>query len=527
MFNVGSACVDRHPPHRAGLLHLPPTGGEPRRYTFGELAALSNRVANLLHAGLGLERLDRVAVILPQGPEAALTHLGAFKAGMISLPLSSLFGPEALEHRLVDSGARAVVTDRSGLEKLGQLSDTSLPAVLLVDEDRPVRRVVRGFWSSVGAASDRTTGVATRVDDPALLIYTSGTSGPAKGVLHAHRVLLGQAPGFRLCHEHIPQPGDLMWTPGDWAWIGGLVNTVLLSWLYGVPIIAAPRRRFDPDWALELMVRHRVRNTFLPTTALRMILRRPIPGGLRLRSILAGGEAQEAELLERTRNALGIPFNEVYGQTEADFVVGHCGSRWPVRPGSMGRPYPGHDVRIMRAEGQPASPDEVGEVVIRTPDPTALLEYWRRPDATAEKFAGPWLRTGDLARADEEGYLWFEARGDDIINSAGYRIGPEEVEDCLRRHDAVAGAAVVGAPDEVRGQIVKAYVQLRPGAVASEEMRNGLRSFVRDRLAAYQYPRAITFVDALPMTPSGKIDRSSLRLQAEREAARGGQQRGS
>lgn len=518
MFNIGSACVDHHPPGRTGLLYVPPTGGDERRYTFGELATLSNRVAHLLRSGLGLERQDRVAVILPQIPESALAHLGAFKAGLISVPLSPLFGPEGLRPRLLDSGAKAVITDRSGLEKLGRLSDTPLSAVLVVDEDRPAQSVVRSFWSGVEAAPDRAPAVSTTLDEPALLIYTSGSTGPAKGVLHAHRVLLGQAPGFRLCHEHFPQVEDLMWTPADWAWIGGLVNTLLLTWLYGVPIIAAPRRAFDPDWALQLMVRHRVRNAFLPTAALRMILERPIPPGLRLRSLLASGEAQEPELLERTSNALGIPFNEAYGQTEADFVAGQCGSRWPLRPGSMGRPYPGHDVQIMREDGQLAAANEVGEIVIGTPDAAALLEYWRRPDATQEKFAGRWLRTGDLAHRDQEHYLWFVSRGDDLIKSAGYRIGPEEVEDCLQRHEAVARAAVVGAPDEVRGQIVKAYVQLRPGALASAALKTRLQSFVRDRLAAYQYPREITFVDSLPTTPSGKVDRNKLRRQAKLEA---------
>jgi acetyl-CoA synthetase len=512
-FNLGT-CVDRHPAERLGLLYLPGPGRQARRYTFGELAAQSNRVGNLLGAGLGLERGARVAVLLPPSPEAALAHLGAFKAGMISVPLSTLFGPEALEHRIVDSGAQAVVTDRSGLERLEHLSGTAVSSILLADDDRPAGPVAHGFWALVGAASDRPAAVATKADDPALLIYTSGTSGPPKGVLHAHRVLLGQAPGFRLCHELIPQTGDLMWSPADWAWIGGLVNTLLLSWLYGVPVIAAPRRRFDPDWALELLVRQQVRNTFLPTTALRLMLQRPVPRGLHLRSILAAGEPQEPELLERTRNALGIPFNDVYGQTEADFVVGHCRARWPLRAGSMGRIYPGHSVRIVREDGQVAALNEVGEIVIRVPDPTALLEYWGRPQATAEKLSGGWLRTGDLGRQDDDGYLWFESRGDDVIKSAGYRIGPEEVEQCLRRHEAVASAAVVGAPDELRGQIVTAYVQLRPGVVASEQMKRGLQSFVRHRLAAYQYPHAITFVDALPLTATGKVDRGRLRLQA-------------
>jgi acetyl-CoA synthetase len=288
-FNIGVACTDLHPSHRPALIHVP-SAGEPRTYSFGELSRLTNRVAHVL-TGLGLERGDRVGVVLPQIPEAALAHLGAFKTGMVSVPLSALFGTDALQYRLSDSAAKVVVTNADGLERLEDLTDLpDLRKVLVVDGEPLPGPRVDSFWRLLDEASDSPVGTATSAEDPCLIIYTSGTTGPPKGVLHGHRVVIGQVPGFRLCHEMIPQDGDLMWTPADWAWIGGLVNTLLLTLMHGVPIIAAPRRGFDPEWALDLMVSQGVRNTFMPTTALRMIVDGPIAHTPQLRSMLAGGE---------------------------------------------------------------------------------------------------------------------------------------------------------------------------------------------------------------------------------------------
>jgi acetyl-CoA synthetase len=506
--NLGVACADLQPPGRVALVHV--TSDRVEHLTFGDLARRSNRMANAL-GGLGLRRGDRVAVILPQAPETAVAHLGIYKAGMIAVPLSSLFGPDALRYRLLDSGARAAVTNAETHQRLEPLLDElpELETVLLVDGGGRGR--ARSFAATLEAASESMSAVDTRADDPALIIYTSGTTGPPKGVLHAHRVVVGQTPGFRLAHERLPRPGDLMWTPADWAWIGGLVNTLLLAWYHGVPMVSAPHRGFDPEWALALLAREAIRNTFLPTTALRMMVQHRVPSGVRLRSLMSGGEAQEPALIEAARRAFGLTTNEAYGQTEADFLVGQCVSVWPVRPGSMGRAHPGHDVRLQSEAGGPVAAGEVGEVVVRGPDPTLLLEYWNQPDATAAKFRGPWLRTGDLARLDEAGYFWFESRADDVIKSAGYRIGPGEVEECLLQHPAVAAVAVIGAPDPVRGQVVKACVVLRAGHPPGRELEAALREHVKGRLAAYQYPRLVEFMDALPMTSSGKVDRRELR----------------
>jgi acetyl-CoA synthetase len=511
-FNIGVACTNALPKNRVGLIDV--SEDPPRRYTFGELAELTNRVANVL-LGVGLAQGDRVAVVLPQIPATALAHVGAFKARLISVPLSSLFGVDALRYRLADSGTRAVVTDAAGVERIAALDGVpDLRWIFVTDGAASSDPRVIDFWRAVREASPRFAEPTNHPDEPCMIIYTSGTTGPPKGVLHAHRVLLGQASGFRVCHEFTPQRGDLMWTPADWAWIGGLVNTLLLAWLHGVPMIAAPRRGFDPEWALNLIAEQGVRNVFLPTTALRMMLQCPVPRGIMLRSLVTGGEPQEVGLLEDARSKFGIIFNESYGQTEADFVIGQCASRWPVRPGSMGLPYPGHDVQVLAPDGARSGAGEVGEVMVRAPDPTMLLEYWNRPEATRDKFQGPWLRTGDLARVDDEGYFWFEARIDDVIKSAGYRIGPDEIEECLLRHEAVANTAVVGAPDRVRGQIVMAYVQLRPGFEPSVKLESRLRAHVRQHLAAYQYPRVIEFARSLPLTSSGKVDRGSLRARA-------------
>jgi acetyl-CoA synthetase len=511
-FNMGVACSDAQPQRRLALLHQGQDGNV-SRYTFGDLSRLSNRLANSFH-GLGLKQGDRVAVILPQLPETAITHLAAFKAGMISLPLSTLFGPDALRFRLADSAARAVVTDRSGWARLEELLPDlpDLRWVLVVDGKEGER--VRPFQALLEQGSASFQPVDSTPDHPCLIIYTSGTTGPPKGVLHGHRVLIGQSPGFRLAHELMPKPGDLAYTPADWAWIGGLVNTLLLAWFQGVTMVSAPRRGFDPESALRLMADMGVRNVFLPTTALRMMLQCRVPGGLRLRSLVSGGEAQEASLLEECQAAFGLHLNESYGQTEADFVIGHCGGHWPLRGGTMGRAFPGTEAAVRRDDGSLAGPDEVGEVVVRSPHPTMLLGYWNRPEATADKFAGEWMRTGDLARQDEDGYFWFESRLDDVIKSSGYRIGPAEIEECLLRHPSVAQCAVVGAPDRVRGQVVMAYVILSAGAGGGPELEEELRRTVRSRLAAYEYPRIIEFVGELPMTTSGKVDRAELRRRA-------------
>ncbi len=349
-------------------------------------------------------------------------------------------------------------------------------------------------------------------DDPAIIIYTSGTTGPPKGALHAHRFLLGHMPGVLLPQSFPPQPGDIFWTPADWAWIGGLYDVLFPAWHWGLPVLAHRARKFDPERALDLMARHAVRNVFLPPTALKMIRRsgaRPGPD-LRLRSVASGGETLGAELLDWGRDVLGTTINEFYGQTECNLVISNSDGIMPIRPGSMGRAVPGHEVAIIDDDGAPVAAGVVGEIAVARPDPVMFLGYWNRPEATLAKFSGDWLRTGDRASMDDDGYVWYQARNDDVITSGGYRIGPGEIEDCLIRHPAVAMVAVVGIPDADRTEIVKAFVVPAPGTVPSPELTAELQAFVRERLAAHEYPRAIDYLAELPLTATGKVMRREL-----------------
>jgi acetyl-CoA synthetase len=368
------------------------------------------------------------------------------------------------------------------------------------------------FPATLDRASDTFAPVETSADDPALIVYTSGTTGNPKGALHAHRVLLGHLPGVELPQDFFPQPGDRFWTPADWAWVGGLLDVLLPAWHHGVSVVAHRARKFDAMEAVDLMVRHQVRNTFLPPTALklmRMANVKPPPFGLR--SIGSGGETLGSELLDWATQTFGVTPNEFYGQTECNLVAANNAALFPIRPGSLGRAVPGHAVAILDDSGQTLAAGETGMIAVRRPDPVMFLGYWNNPDATKSKFAGDFLLTGDLARQDEDGYFWFAGRSDDLITSAGYRIGPGEIEDCLIRHPAVSMAAVAGIPDPVRTEAVKAWIVLREGIAGSPALAADIQAFVRTRLAAHEYPRHVAFVDSLPMTATGKIIRKQLR----------------
>jgi acetyl-CoA synthetase len=371
-------------------------------------------------------------------------------------------------------------------------------------------------------ASDALTPRDTRAEDPALIIYTSGTTGKPKGALHAHRVLLGHLPGVQLPQEFFPQPGDLFWTPADWAWAGGLLDVLLPSLFFGVPVLAARAKKFDPEAAFALMARHKVRNAFLPPTALKLMrqVEKPQRLGYAMRSIGTGGETLGADMLAWGRATFGFDLNEFYGQTEANLIVSNCASLFPVVPGSMGRAVPGHRVGVISPEGEELPAGELGLIAVARPDPVMMLEYWRQPEATAAKFIGDWFATGDTGARDAEGYFWFQGRDDDIISSGSYRIGPGDIEDCIIRHPAVLMVAVVGSPDPVRTEVVKAFILPKTGIAPSDALAAEIQGFVRERLAAYQYPREIEFVTQLPMTATGKIMRKTLR-DAEMAKKRG------
>jgi len=517
--NVADLVCDKHLGIEQRIaLYYENQAGRRASYTFGQIKEFSNQFANALKS-MGVVKGGRVAIVLPQRPEAAIAHLACYKLGAVALPLSVLFGPDALEYRLSDSGASVVITEDQHLEIIdGLRADLpSLESVISCDQSGGDS----DFWSLLKKGGSDFETVKTHADDPFVLIYTSGTTGPPKGALVPHRAMLGNLTGFELSHNGLPMDGDLFWTPADWAWTGGLIDALLPAWYYGVPVLGYEGRKFDPERACRLMADYRVRNAFIPPTALKML--RQVEGikdryGVDLRSVMSAGEAVGAELYHWGREVLEIEINEMWGQSEFNYIVGNASSLMPVKPGSMGRPYPGHRVEPVDSEGHRMATGEVGELAAWRDDPVMFLGYWKREDATREKFIGNWFGTGDMGYRDEEGYLWFVGREDDVISSAGYRIGPGEIEDSLLKHPAVSQAAVIGVEDDLRGEVVKAFIVPAKGHLPSEALKREIQKSIRERLAAYEYPREVEFIDALPLTTTGKVRRIELR---ERERSRG------
>ncbi len=518
VYNIGVDVCDKwaHDGDRVALID--DTAGEVR-YTFAELARRSNRWANVL-TGLGIGRRDRVAIILSQRPETVLAHIATYKAGAIAVPLATLFGEDALEYRLRDSGARVAVFDSLTAPKLGRIRDRLPDLEHLIGVDEPALALpgAQAAATLEERASDRFAPSLTRAHDPALIMYTSGTTGPPKGAVLPHSALIGHLPAFVLFNNLAPRSGDLLWSPADWAWIGGLFNVLWAGWHYGIPVVAFRQSKFDPERAFWILERYGIRNAFLFPTALKLMRQVHSHGahrGLRLRSVYSAGEPVGEELIGWGREVLGVTINEFFGQTEMNLVAGNCADLLPVRPGSIGKPYPGHRVDVLDDEGRPVPPGHLGEMAVRRPDPVMFLEYWNAPEATRRKFIGDWAMMGDLALRDDDGYLWFKARKDDLIKSGAYRIGPGEVEECLLRHPAVTLAAVIGMPDAERGQVVKAFICLAPGHTPSPALAANLQDFVRERVGFHAYPRSIEFVDELPLTTTGKLQRFILRRRTE------------
>jgi acetyl-CoA synthetase len=530
-FNIAQSTCRRWAGDRARLaLYWEDESGATAAFTYWDLLQAANRLSNAL-AALGVARGERVAILLPQRMETVVAYLACFQMGAIAVPLSHLFGPDALEYRLADSGAKVALADPDTLPNLWPLRGR-LPALAHVIGVAGARESGVHAWEALLAkASRRFECVDTGPRDPAVIIYTSGTTGPPKGALMPQSVLLGNLPGFEYSHDGFPRPGDLFWSPADWAWTGGLWDALMPTLHHGQAIVGY-RGRFDPERAFHLLDKYAVRNAFLFPTALKMMRKavdRPRARfDLDLRSLMSGGEALGPALLDWCRGELGVTVNEIFGQTEINYIVGNSHGVWPVKPGSMGKPYPGHRIAIIDDEGREVPAGNVGDVCVHrlgtdgTPDPVFFLGYWGNDEATARKYSGDWCRTGDQACADADGYLWYQGRDDDMFKSAGYRIGPAEIENCLARHAAVANAAVVPSPDETRGAVVKAFILLAPGIAPSAELEESIRAHVKSHLAAYQQPRLIEFVDSFPMTTTGKVRRSVLRLrEAERVTASG------
>jgi len=514
-YNIGVDVCDRWAeidPPRTAIFNLGADGAV-EEVSYGALREASNRLANAL-AARGIGRGDRIALLLAQGPAVAVSHIAIYKLGAIALPLAMLFGVDAIAYRLQDSGARALITNAQGLAKLAAGRDVGSSLEFVWSIDGPTDGA-EDFNAVLSRAACDFASVATTPDDPALMVYTSGTTGPPKGALHAHRVLLGHLPGIEFPHEFLPQPGDRFWTPADWAWAGGLLNVLLPGLHYGVPVVAQKFDKFDPEQAFAVMAKMGVRNAFIPPTALRMLRSVPRPNAnVRLRSVGSGGEALGAETYEWGKSTLGITINEFYGQTECNLVLASCAAIDVSRPGAIGKPVPGHRVAVIRPDGSRCAAGELGQIAIERPDPVMFLQYWGKPDATREKFIGEWMTTGDQGVTDADGYVAFVGRDDDVITSSGYRIGPTEIEDCLIRHPAVALAAVVGKPDALRTEIVKAFIVLKSGHPPSEALAADIQGFVKTRLSAHEYPREVAFIDEMPVTTTGKVIRRLLRQRA-------------
>ena len=546
-FNIATVCCKRWAAGAAAArvaIAWEAEDGRSGRLSYGQLQRQADRLSHALRR-LGVRRGDRVAVVMPQRPETAVAHMAIYQLGAVAMPLSMLFGPEAIGYRLQDSGAVLAIVD-----------EASIANVRAVRGDCPTLRSLLAVGAAAGQGDldwdaalaqngSPFTPIDTAADDPAVLIYTSGTTGPPKGALMPHRALLGNLSGF-VCSQNWFGAGrnEVFWSPADWAWTGGLMDALLPTLYFGRRIVAY-RGRFAPEQAFALLERHRVTHSFLFPTALKAMMKAvPAPReryGLVLRAIMSAGEAVGDTVFHWCEQALGVTVNEMFGQTEINYIVGNCASyvdahgrrhvAWPARPGSMGRPYPGHRVAVIDDSGRPCPPGTPGDVALHRldrhghADPVFFLGYWNNDVATQAKFtADGWCRTGDTAVMDEAGYLWYQGRSDDVFKAAGYRIGPSEIENCLVKHPAVANAAVVPKPDADRGALVKAYVVLAPGHLGDAALVQALQDHVRDQLAPYEYPKEIEFIDALPMTTTGKVQRRVLRMQEE-ERARTARQR--
>ncbi|MEN0001399.1 MAG: AMP-binding protein [Pseudomonadota bacterium] len=511
-FNIAEACAARHAsaaPDAIALILDQGSDQNPQKMTWQQLDQCAQKCAALL-AGFGVARGDRVAIQLPQGWQAVAIHLAAYRLGAIAVPLATQFGPQAIGYRIAKARPKIFVATSEALARWRQ-SEIAPPRetiALCVDGAAPD---ALEFDPAFEAAKPLATIADTGPDDPAMMLFTSGTTGQPNGVLHGHRVLLGHLPGIQLAQELMPQQGDVFWTPSDWAWAGGLLNALLPALYFQVPVVAANAPRFSASWALDVMARHRVTNAFMPPTAIRMIAaHQGKTPDLHLRAVGAAGEQLGAKAHAAATHRLGAPVNEFYGQTECNAIIGSCARLGISNPASMGQQVPGHTVRLRTQDGKIVEHGE-GEIIIDARSPVALIGYFEDAAASAEKIVDGWIRTGDLASLSKEGWFTFKSRNDDIITSAGYRIGPAEIEECLRSHDHVIEAAVVGLADAERTQTVAAFVTVTDAGKKIVDLESALKAHVRDRLSAHLYPRHVEIVDRIPVTESGKIMRRLFR----------------
>jgi acetyl-CoA synthetase len=493
-YNIAADVCDRHPREKLAMIHED-FHGNVRRVDWGELQDTANRFANVLVAA-GVGRGDRVAMLLPPTPETAAAFFGTWKVGAILLSMSVLYGDEGIRHRLTDSQAKVLVTNAANADRI----ERSLVERVLVLDDELL---------SSGSSAFET--LDTAAEDPAQLYYSSGTTGLAKGILHAHRYILAHEE-FVYCHD--VQEGELFHGMGEWAWAAGICP-LIGPWRHGaVQVVLQREGGFDPARQLDFLSRHEVTNVFATPTAIRSMMSIDDARSLypqRFRIVCSAGEPLNPEAIRWFRDQYDVTVLDFYGLTESYPLCGNF-PFMDVREGSMGRPMPGWEVAILDEDEQPVPAGERGEICLRArTNPHYPLGYWNRPEESEQVFGGEWFHSKDAASTDAEGYYWYEGRADDVIISAGYRIGPFEVESACLEHPAVAEAAAVAAPDERRGFVVKAFVVLAAGHQPSDALAQEIKAFVRDHHSAYAYPRQIEFVEDLPKTLTGKIRRIELR----------------
>jgi acetyl-CoA synthetase len=515
-YNVAIDCLDRHIELRdkVALLYADDEG-HTLSYTFAQMIEASNRFANALR-GLGIGRGDVVAIHTPQRPETAIAHIALYRLGAIALPISKLFGPDAIEYRLQNSSAKAILMEPETAPKMDAVDRKDLPNFKhLIVTDGAAGGFSFDDLMSRGAPSF--TMEKSSAEDPVLLMYTSGTTGNPKGVLHVARYVLGHN-GIDYSYNYL-RDGDLYYSPADWAWAGGLLDGLLAIWPYGIPVLAyRSKARFDPEVTFRLLEKYGASVGLYPPTALKVLREVERPREkykLRLRCIVSGAEPVSPQLARWVDETLQVEFNQGFGQTEANYFIGTCSAIEKARLEPLGKPYPGHEVAIVSQEGAPLKVGESGEIAIRRDSPVVMREYWKNPAAMSEKFKGEWCMTGDLGHMDDEGYVYFQGRNDDVIKSSGYRIGPSEIEAKIMEHKSVASCAVIGIPDPQRGQAIKAFVKLLPGFTPSDQMIKEIQIHVKTRLAAHEAPREIEFLDEFPSTVTGKIMRRELRAREQ------------
>lgn len=519
-FNTAQFICDRwtEGPDRIAAYYEDETAETQGQLTFGELKTHSDRLAEYL-ASRGIEKGDRVAINVPSKIETLISHIAVWKLGAVSVPLSVLFGPDGLEYRLKDSESSVAIIDEANIDPYRAVANhiDSIEETLVVGDVQPHDRETR-LWAAIEQVPGDIEPAKTAVDDEMLLMYTSGTTGDSKGVLHAHRATIGHLPGIITNFYNLEvTDGDVMWCPIEYSWAGTL-TFILAAWSFGVPLVAHESGgSFDPAAAFSLIERYDVTLALIPPSGLRMLMQVDSPGEeyevTSMRNIASGGEKVGDTIPEWVRDVFDASINELYGQTEIwNIILGNCQGLAKARPGWLGYEIPGHEVEIVEpGTAETLAPGEIGEITVRRDDPTLLKRYWNKPDETDDLYRGDWVLTGDLGKRTEDGEFMFVSRKDDVIISSGYRIGPEEVEDSLTAHPAVADAGVIGVEDDVRGTVPKAFVVLTEGYAPSDDLEETIKTHVRERLAAYEYPRHIEFVEELPCTTTGKVRRADLR----------------